>query len=109
MDITTLNRLVISNNTSETFGDGALKGEIAINGFKYPTLYGRRIIVSNKVDLLANKIYAFTAPEFLGEFNILNDTKFDIDKKRNLISFSAYETIGMIIANTKSCARLTLA
>jgi hypothetical protein len=39
----------------------------------------------------------------------LNDTKFDIDKKRNLISFSAYETIGMIIANTKSCARLTLA
>lgn len=108
MDTTTFNRIIIDNNTQGTFGDGGMKGEIAVNGYKYPTLYGRRIIVSNKTDLLANKIYSFTSPEFLGEFNILNDTKFDIDKKRNLISFSAYETIGMIIANSKGAARLDL-
>ncbi len=109
MDTLMFNRIIVDNNTQGTFGDGVMKGEITVNGFKYPTLYGRRIVVSNKVDLLANKIYAFTAPEFLGEFNILNDTKFDIDKKRNLITFSAYETIGMIIANAKSVAKLTLA
>jgi hypothetical protein len=108
MDSKMFNRLIVNNNTQGTFGDGALKGEIAINGFKYPTLYGRRIIISNKTDLLANTIYSFTAPEFLGEFCILNDTKFDIDKKRNVITLSAYETIGMVIANTKSAAKLTL-
>jgi len=108
MDNKMFNRLIVNNNTQGTFGHGALKGEIAINGFKYPTLYGRRIIISNKTDLLANTIYSFTAPEFLGEFCILNDTKFDIDKKRNVVTFSAYETIGMVIANTKSVAKLTL-
>jgi hypothetical protein len=108
MDNKMFNRLIVNNNTQGTFGDGALKGEIAINGFKYPTLYGRRIIISNKTDLLANTIYSFTAPEFLGEFCILNDTKFDIDKKRNVVTLSAYETIGMVIANIKSAAKLTL-
>lgn len=108
MDTKTFNRIVVNNNTQGTFGDGGMKGEIAVNGYKYPTLYGRRIIVSNKVDLLANKIYAFTDPQFLGEFCILNDTKFDIEKKRNIITFSAYETVGMVLGNTKSVARLTL-
>lgn len=108
MDTKMYNRLIVNNNTSGTFGDGEYKGQIAVEGYKYPTLFGRRIIVSNKTDLLDNKIYAFTAPQFLGEFCILNDTKFDIEKKRNIITFSAYESIGMVIANTKSCARLDL-
>lgn len=108
MDTTTFNRIVVNNNTNDTFGDGGIKGEIAVNGYKYPTLYGRQIIVSTKTDLLKDKIYAFTDPEYLGEFCILNDTKFNIDKERNLITFSAYETIGMVIANTKSAARMDL-
>jgi hypothetical protein len=108
MDQLMFNRLIIDNNTNGTFGDGGMKGEIAVNGYKYPTLFGRKIIVSNKTDLLNNKIYAFTSPEFMGEFCIMNDTKFDIDKKRNIISWSAYESVGMIIANTKSVASLTL-
>lgn len=108
MDTKMFNRVVLGNNTNNTFGDGGLKGEVAVGGYKYPTLFGRRIIVSNKTDLLDNKIYAFTAPQFLGEFAILNDTKFDIEKKRNIITFSAYESVGMIIANTKAAARLDL-
>lgn len=108
MDTTTFNRIIINNNTNDTFGDGGLKGEIAVNGYKYPKLFGRDIIVSNKTDLLADKIYTFTSPQYLGEFCILNDTKFHIDKDRNVIEFSAYETIGMVIANTKSAARMDL-
>lgn len=108
MSNTMFNRLVVDNNTNNTFGESGLKGEIAVNGFKYPTLFGRQIIVSNKTDLLDNKIYAFAAPQFMGEFCILNDTKFDIEKKRNLITFSAYETVGMIIANANGVARLDL-
>jgi len=108
MSNTMFNRLVVDNNTNGTFGDGGLQGEIAIKGYAYPTLYGRKIIVSNKSDLLENKIYAFAAPQFMGEFCVLNDTKFDIEKKRNIITFSAYETVGMIIANTNGVASLTL-
>lgn len=108
MDQLMFNRLIIDNNTNGTFGDGGMKGEIAVAGYKHPTLFGRKIIVSNKVDLLNNKIYAFTAPEFMGEFCVMNDTKFDIDKKRNIVTWSAYESVGMIIANTKSVARLDL-
>lgn len=108
MDRMTFNRIVVDNNTNNTFGESGLKGEIAVNGFQHRSLFGRRIIVSNKVDLLKDKIYAFTAPEFLGEFNILNDIKFDIEKRKNLITFSAYESIGMIIANINSCASITL-
>lgn len=108
MSNTMFNRLVVDNNTNGTFGDGGLKGEIAVNGYTQGSLYGRQIIVSNKTDLLDNTIYAFAAPQFMGEFCILNDTKFDIDKKRNLVTFSAYETVGMIIANANAVAKLTL-
>lgn len=108
MSTTMFNRLVVDNNTNGTFGDGGLKGEIAVKGYQAPTLYGRQIIVSNKTNLLDNTIYAFAAPEFLGEFCILNDTKFDIEKKRNLITFSAYETVGMVLANANGVAKLTL-
>jgi len=108
MSNTMFNRLVVDNNTNGTFGDDALKGEIAVKGYGHGTLYGRKLIVTNKTDLLDNKIYAFAAPHFMGEFCVLNDTKFDIEKKRNLISFSAYETVGMIIANANGVAKLTL-
>lgn len=109
MSNTMFNKIVVDNNTNNTFGDAAHKAEIAMNGFSSKRLFGREIIVSNKTDLLDNTIYAFAAPQFMGEFCILNDTKFDIDKKRNLVTFSAYETVGMIIANANAVAKLTLA
>ena len=99
------NRLFLYNAT--TAGD-AVGSETHVNGYSYSTLFGRRLIVSNKKDLLENKIYAFTAQDFFGSFYVLNDTKFWIEKKKNIISWAAYETIGLGIGNTKSCARLTL-
>lgn len=105
MDATMFNRLFLYDAT--TAGD-AVGSETHVNGYSYSTLFGRRLIVSNKTDLLANTIYAFTAQEFFGNFYILNDTKFWIEKKKNIISWAAYETIGMGIGNTKSCSKLTL-
>jgi hypothetical protein len=64
--------------------------------------------VSNKKDLLANKIYAFTSQDFFGQFLILQDAKFWIEKKKNMVTFASYETIGLGIGNTKSVAKLTL-
>jgi len=105
MDTTMYNRLFLYDAT--TVGD-AVGSETHVNGYSYSTLFGRRLVVSNKVSLLQNKIYGFTAQEFMGQFLVLNDVKFWIEKKKNIISFAAYESVGMGIGNTKSCAKMTL-
>ena len=105
MDSTMFNRLFLYDAT--TVGD-AVGSEMHVNGYSYATLFGRKLVVSNKVkksdgtDLLNNKIYAFTSQDFLGQFLVLNDTKFFIEKRKNIITFAAYETIGVGIGNTKS-------
>ena len=99
------NRLFLYD--ASTVGD-AVGSETTVNGYTYSTLFGRRLIVSNKVSLLDNKIYAFTHQDFMGQFLVLNDTKFWIEKKKNIITFAAYESIGLGIGNTKSCAKITL-
>ena len=111
MDSTMFNRLFLYDAT--TVGD-AVGSEMHVNGYSYATLFGRKLVVSNKKtkvgggDLLANKIYAFTSPDFLGQFLVLNDTKFFIEKRKNIITFASYETIGIGIGNSKACAKLTL-
>jgi len=95
-----------------TVGD-AVGAEMSVNGYSYSSLFGRKLIVSNKVDLLSDGsnhyMYAFAGQEFLGNFNVLNDTKFWIEKKKNVISFAAYETLGIGIGNTDACAKISLA
>jgi len=105
MDSEMFNRLFLYDAT--TAGD-AVGSETMVNRYSYATLFGRRLVVSNKVSLLGSKIYAFTAQDFMGQFCILNDVKFWIEKKKNIISFAAYESIGMGIGNTASCAKITL-
>ena len=111
MDSTMFNRLFLYDAT--TVGD-AVGSEVHVNGYSYATLFGRKLVVSNKVkkqngsDLLNNTIYCFAAPDFLGQFLVLNDTKFFIEKRKNIITWAAYETIGMGIGNTNACAKLVL-
>jgi len=105
MNSTMFNRLMLYPAT--TVGD-AIGSEQHINGYTYSTLFGRKLVVSNKVSLLGNNIYAFTSQDFFGQFLILNDTKFWIDKKKNIITWAAYESIGMGIGNTRSVAKLAL-
>ena len=117
MDSTMFNRLFLYDAT--TVGD-AVGSEMHVNGYSYATLFGRKLVVSNKVykqdkdnagakiNLLKDKVYAFTSQDFLGQFLVLNDTKFFIEKRKNIITFAAYETIGMGIGNTASCGVLNL-
>ena len=84
-------------------------GEQYLNGFKYETILGKKLVVTNKGDLVPEgTLYAFTAQEFFAKFFILNDTKFWVEKKRNLIKWSAYETIGMGIGNVKAVAKIVI-
>ena len=84
-------------------------GETAIDGYKYNTVIGRRYIRTLKTDILRpGNIYAFAAPEFLGGFLILNNTKFYADKERNRVSFEAWEDIGIYVGNVAGCRKLEL-
>ena len=108
MSSTTFNRLFLYDST--TVGD-AVGSEMSVNGYTYSTLFGRKLVVTNKVDLLggaSEKMYVFAGQDFLGQFNILNDVKFWIEKKKNIISWAAYESIGMGIGNQKAVASLAM-
>lgn len=105
MSNTMYNRLMLYPATN--VGD-ELATQVTINGFTYGKLFGKNLVVSNKTDLLGNVIYAFTAPEFLGEFDVLNDVKFWLKKEKNLVTFANYESIGIGIGNVKAMAKLTL-
>jgi len=53
-------------------------------------------------------MYFFTAPRFLGNFYILNQTKFVIKKDMSIISFRAWEDIGVGIGNLNAASGITL-
>jgi hypothetical protein len=94
--------------TVEDNGD-KLQSETTVDGYKYNTLVGRSYIRTIKTDILRpGNIYAFTKPEFLGRFYVLNNTKFYIDKVINKILWTAWEDIGMALINIASMAKLEL-
>jgi len=94
--------------TVEDNGD-RIQSETTVDGYKYNTLLGRPYIRTIKTDILRpGNIYAFTSPEFFGRFFVLNNTKFYIDKIANMITFQAWEDIGMGVINIASVRKLEL-
>lgn len=105
----TFNDILEWNNTM--LGTTGLD-EVTQNGYTYKTLLGRKIVVSIKNDLFVSSskpvVYAFAAPQFLGNFFILNQTKFVVKKDFNIILFKAWEDIALGIGSTRACAKITL-
>lgn len=94
--------------TVEDFGD-KIQSETVVDGYKYNTLLGRKVVRTIKTDILRpGNVYVFTAPQFFGKFYILNNTKFYIDKIANVITWQSWEDIGMSIVNIASCRKLEL-
>ena len=83
--------------------------EITVDGYKYNTLLGYKLVTTIKNDIILPKnIYAFAAPQFLGNFFILNQTKFWINKRANLVEWQSWEDIAVGIANVNGVAKITL-
>lgn len=83
--------------------------EMVVNGYKYDTIMRRKLIVTNKVDLLPpGQIFAYTDPQFLGNFFILNDVKFWIKKEADKVYWKSWEYVGMGIANLRSISKIQL-
>lgn len=86
-----------------------LASEITVNGYKYPTILKRKLVVTNKHDIvLPGEVWAFTDPAYLGNFFILNDVKFWIKKEADLVIWKTWEYIAEGFGNIKSIAKIEL-
>jgi hypothetical protein len=94
--------------TIEDFGS-QIQSETVVDGYKYNTLFGRKVVRTIKTDILrTGNIYVFTAPQFFGKFYVLNNTKFYIDKVANVITWQSWEDIAIGIVNIAGCRKLEL-
>lgn len=86
-----------------------LASEITVSGYKYDTILKRKLVVTNKSDVVApGHIWAFTEPAYLGNFFILNDTKFWIKKEADMIIWKTWEYIAEGFGNIRSLAKIEL-
>lgn len=86
-----------------------LASEITVDGYKYDSILKRRLVVTNKHDLLLpGEVWAFTEPAYLGNFFILNDVKFWIKKEADLVVWKTWEYIAQGFGNIKSIAKLEM-
>jgi hypothetical protein len=87
-----------------------LASQMTVGGYTYDTIMRRKVVVTNKTDLLPpGTLYAYTDPQFLGNFFILNDVKFWIKKEADKVYWKSWEYVGMGIANLRSVSQITLA
>lgn len=86
-----------------------LASEITVEGYKHPTVLNRKLVVTNKHDIVApGEVYAFTDPAYLGNFFILNDVKFWIKKEADLVVWKTWEYIAEGFGNIKAIAKIEL-
>jgi len=86
-----------------------LASEILVNGYKYNTILGHKLVVTIKSSIVApGDIYIFTDPKYLGNFLILNDTKFYIEKRADMITWQTWEYVAIGYGNLRAAAKMTL-
>lgn len=86
-----------------------LASEITVSGYKYDSILKRKLVVTNKSNIVApGELWAFTEPAYLGNFFILNDTKFWIKKEADMIIWKTWEYIAEGFGNLKSIAKIEL-
>jgi hypothetical protein len=97
------NKWVQLDNTE--IGD-VLASEVAKDGYRYNTILGHKLVTTIKTDIFSpREMWVFSEPDFLGKFYILNNTKFYVDKRANMIEWQAWEDIAVGFGNVRSMAR----
>lgn len=83
-----------------------LNSEIAVDGYKYNTIMGQKLITTVKNNIVyPNEIWCFAQPDFLGKHYVLNNVKFYIDKRANLVEWQSWFDLGMGFGNVRALAR----
>ena len=71
------------------------------------TIFGVKHIFTIKRALVPdNVVYLFTEPGFLGKFYVLSDVTMFVEKKKDILRFSAREVLGLTVANVAGIAKV---
>ena len=107
----TYSELVNGANDIKQFGD-ELTGKIFEEGAKAvegKNVYGMKWISTFKTDIIAdNVIMAYTEQDYLGKAAELYKPVMYVKREKDIISCSAEEVIGMLIANTAGVAKIVI-
>jgi hypothetical protein len=70
-------------------------GERSLDNF-----YGFKIVTTNKNDIIPdNRAFFFTAPQYLGQFYLLQDATVYLETKADMVSFTTYAAPGIGLGN----------
>jgi hypothetical protein len=84
-----------------------LAGEIALNGWAERNLFGKRLIITIKRDLVGDDVmYMFSEPKFMGKSFVLQDATMHMERKDGyMIEFFSYQELGCAFGNTLSVGK----
>lgn len=83
-------------------------GETAWNGVQTTTLLGREIVTTIKNVFPKGTIYCFTDPEYFGKHYTLEDMKFELERRFNIIQFQSQLELGCNLGNIYSASKLII-
>jgi len=97
------------------FNRSEIGGDLAQDLFKQgltalqeASIFGTKHIFTIKRDLVPDFVlYLFTEPGFLGKFYTLQEVTMYVEKKKDILRFSARETISVTVANVAGIAKIT--
>lgn len=88
---------------------GGITHDFWRDGYKYTQLFGLRVVVTQKSDLIsANEVFLYTQPEYLGHHFTFNDDRFSIQHEHDEMRWKGFRTFGAAIGNENAVAKLTL-
>jgi len=87
----------------------ATKEEMFANGLTIGKIFGKRLIITNKRDIVAdNEVYMFAEPDKLGKFCVLQDATIFADAEGEMVEWYIMECIGVTLAQISGCAKATI-
>jgi len=100
----TFDRSEVGGDLSQTlFTDG-------LTGLQEAKIFGVKHLFTIKRDIVPdNTIYLFAEPEYLGRFYTLQDPTMYVEKKKDILRFSARETLSVTFANLVGVGRIDIA
>lgn len=82
-----------------------IASEVTVDGWKYSTLQGYKLVTTIKDVITPGHIYGYTKPEMLGVFYLMGDTKFQIKKDYDFLYMKAWQYISILFANNRAVCK----
>lgn len=99
----TMDRSEVGGDLSQSLFTGGL------SALQQAEIFGVKHLFTIKRDIVPDDvIYIFAEPEYLGRFYTLQDPTMYVEKKKDILRFSARETLSVTFANLAGVAKVTL-